>query len=87
MAEIIIKRTIRPSTRLETSRSYRINTQNVLCSDILIVNINHETKPFKKSYCFKGSDVAHKNSINCRVTDYGTHIDISWSGGIEPIKN
>jgi hypothetical protein len=85
MAEIIINRTIRPSTRLDTSKNYRINTKKVVSNDTLIVNIDHETKPFKKSFRFKGSDVADRNSISCRITDYGTHIDISWSSGIKPI--
>lgn len=80
MTDIIRNRTIRPSSRLEISKSYKIDTENVSGRDNLIVNIDHEAKPFKKSYCFKGSDVAHKSSISFRVNDYGTHIDISWSG-------
>lgn len=80
MAEIIRNRTIRPSTRLEKSKSYKIDTKNVSRGDILVVNIDHETKSFRKSYKFNGSDVAHKYSISFRVNDYGTTIDISWSG-------
>jgi len=80
MTEIIRNRTIRPSTRLEKSKSYKIDTKNVSRGDILVVNIDHETKPFRKSYKFNGSDVAHKDSISFRVNDYGTSIDISWSG-------
>ncbi|MGV8945509.1 MAG: DNA-deoxyinosine glycosylase [Lutibacter sp.] len=80
MAEITRNRTIRPSTRLEKSKSYKINTKTVSRDDILVVNINHETKPFRKSYKFKGSDVAQKDSISFRVNDFETSIDISWSG-------
>src|SRR5690606_34358520 len=80
MTEIIRNRTIRPSTRLEKSQSYKIDTKTVSHFDILVVNIDHETKPFSKSYKFNGSDVAHKDSISFRVNDYGTSIDISWSG-------
>lgn len=80
MPEITRNRTIRPSTRLEKSKSYKIDTKNVSIGDILIVNIDHETKPFRKTFQFNGSDVAHKDSISFRVNDYGTHIDIIWSG-------
>ena len=80
MTEITRNRTIRPSTRNEKSKSYKINTETVSRGDILVVNIDHETKPFRKTYKFNGSDVAHKDSISFRVNDYGTSIDISWSG-------
>lgn len=86
MNEITRNRTIRPSTRLETSKSYKINTKNVSRGDILVVNIDHESKPFHKSYKFNGADVAHKDSISFRVTDFGTSIDISWSGAT-PLGN
>lgn len=80
MTEITRNRTIRPSTRLEKSKSYKIDTKTVSRGDIMIVNIDHDTKPFRKTFKFSGSDVAHKDSISFRVNDYGTHIDISWSG-------
>jgi hypoxanthine-DNA glycosylase len=80
MTEITRNRTIRPSTRLEKSKSYKIDTKTVSRGDILVVNIDHETKSFCKSYKFNGSDVAHKDSISFKVNDYGTSIDISWSG-------
>lgn len=80
MTEIIRNRTIRPSTRLEKSKSYKIDTKTVSRGDILVVNIDHETKSFLRSYKFDGSDVEHKESISFRVNDYGTTIDISWSG-------
>lgn len=80
MTTIIRSRTIRPSTRLEQSKSYKINTKVVSSGDILIVNIDHESKTFKQSYTFDGKDVKDKNSISFRVNDYGNRIDISWSG-------
>ncbi|MGV8134809.1 MAG: DNA-deoxyinosine glycosylase [Mangrovibacterium sp.] len=80
MTEIIRNRTIRPSTRLEKSKSYKIDTKTVSRGDILVVNIDHESKPFRKTFKFNRSDVAHKDSISFRVNDFGTHIDISWSG-------
>jgi len=82
MTEISRNRTIRPSTRLEKSKSYKIDTKTVCRGDTLVVNIDHETKPFRKTFKFNGSDVAHKDSISFRVNDFGTSIDISWSGAI-----
>lgn len=81
MTEIIRNRTIRPSTRQEKSeKSYKVNTEVVSQGDTLVVNIDHETKPFNKTFKFKGADVANKKSIHFKVTDYGNSIDISWSG-------
>lgn len=79
MAEIVRNRTIRPSTRQEKSKSYKIDTKSISRGDILVVNIDHETKSFHKTYKFNGSEVAHKDCISFRVNDYGTSIDISWS--------
>ena len=80
MSEIIKKRTIRPSTRLEESKSYKVDTKMVSRGDTLVVNIVHETKPFLRTYKFNGADVVFKDSISFRVNDLGTSIDISWSG-------
>jgi len=80
MAEIVRNRTIRPSSRLVTSKSYKVDTKKVSRGDTLVVNINHESEPFRKTYIFNGAEIAHKNSISFRVSDYGTSIDISWSG-------
>lgn len=80
MSEIIRNRTIRPSSRLETSKSYKVNTSNVSRIDTLIVNIDHESKSFRKTFRFKGSDVEHKDSISFRVLDNGVSLDIRWSG-------
>ncbi|SMP38277.1 DNA-deoxyinosine glycosylase [Anoxynatronum buryatiense] len=83
--EVVRNRTIRPSTRLETSKSYKIDTRKVSTNNTLIVNIDHEAKPFQKSYKFKGSDVAHRNSISFRVDELESPIRITWSG-VTPIE-
>jgi hypoxanthine-DNA glycosylase len=80
MGTITRNRTIRPSSRLVTSKSYKIDTKKVGKGDTLIVNIDHESKRFNKSFKFSGSNLSNRNSISFRVTDYGTRIDISWSG-------
>ena len=80
MAEIIRNRTIRPSSRLASSKSYKIDTRNVGNGDTLIVNIYHESTNFHRTYRFNGNDLSSKNSIHFRVNDFGTRIDISWSG-------
>jgi hypoxanthine-DNA glycosylase len=80
MAEIRRNRTIRPSTRLEKSRSYKVDTKGVSQGDVLLVNIDHETKPFRRSYTFKGSDLAQRDSISFTVGEEGNSIDIRWSG-------
>lgn len=86
MTEIIRNRTIRPSSRLEKSKSYKIDTKKVSAGDILIVNIDHESENLSKTYKFIGDDMATKNSISFRVNDYGTSIDISWIGA-QPINS
>lgn len=80
MGEIIRNRTIRPSSRLESSKNYKVDTKIVSRNDTLIVNIDHESKSFKKTYIFSGVDVAQKDSISFRVKDFGNSLDISWSG-------
>jgi len=80
MAKIVRNRIIRPSSRATSSKSYKIDTKAVGLLDILQVNIEHESDAFSKSYWFKGEDVANRDSISFRVSDFGTRIDISWSG-------
>ena len=80
MAEIIRNRTIRPSSRQKQSKNYKINTAKIYADDILIVNITHESRPFNRTYKFKGTDVAHRNSIHFIVTNLDTSIDIRWNG-------
>lgn len=82
MAEIIRNRTIRPSSRLKTSKTYKINTEAVSDGDTLIVNISHESENFQKTYKFAGKDVAHKRSISFRLNENATSTEILWSGAI-----
>jgi len=85
MAEIIRNRTIRPSTRKKSSVNYRVDISKVMKGDTLIVNISHESQPFKKSYYFEGNTVAERNNLSFRISHYGNSIEIVWSGA-QPIK-
>lgn len=78
MSKIIRRRTIRPSTRLDSSKNYRIQVEGISSGDTVIVEIDHESKPFKKAYTFKGSDIIKKSSLSFTPVDYGTHIEIIW---------
>lgn len=84
MTELTRNRTIRPSSRLESS-TYKIDTKAVGANDVLVVNINHESKAFEKSFRFSGKDLATKNSIHFSVIESGSTIEINWSGA-RPIK-
>lgn len=85
MADIIRNRTIRPSTRLNTSVNYRVHINGILPSDTLIVNITHESKSFAKSFKFKGSEVLKKKSLGFKVFDDGKQIIINWTS-TQPIN-
>ena len=52
MSTIYRNRTIRPSSRLETSVSYKINTEKVTTNDTLVITINHESENFSKEFTF-----------------------------------
>ena len=80
MPEIIRNRVIRPSTRLESSKNYKINTEKVYSGDTLIVNITHESTDFTETYKFDGAAVTKKASISFRVIPSGTDIQINWIG-------
>ena len=54
MSTIYRNRTIRPSSRLETSVSYKINTEKVTTNDTLVITINHESENFSKEFTFSG---------------------------------
>jgi hypothetical protein len=79
MAEIIRNRTIRPSSRQETSVNYRVHLDGISSSDTLIVNIKHESKPFAKTFKFKGIEVLKKKSLGFKVKDDGKQIIINWT--------
>lgn len=78
MQEVIRKRTIRPSTRLKTSGFYRVSIVGLTAADILIVEINHESNPFNKTYKFKGSDVLKKKSLGFKVIEQDGNVHINW---------
>lgn len=86
MAEITRNRTIRPSSRQEVSKSYKIDTKKVNVDDTLIVKVDHESEKFNRTFRFKGSDVAAKNSIHFKVDYFGNRIHITWSGA-QPTKS
>jgi hypothetical protein len=83
MPEITRNRTLRPSTRKETS-SYKVNTEKVGVNDTLVVSIDHESKPFQKVYKFKGSDIANKKSVHFTMIESDNKISIKWIGA-QPI--
>jgi len=76
MAEVTVNRTIRPSSRRANSKSYKVDTSSVGPADTLVVNIDHENKPFRRTFWFSGRDVARKKSISFSVNE----INVSWSG-------
>lgn len=78
MPEIIRNRTIRPSTRKDSSVNYRIHIDGINAGDTLVVNVKHESKPFFKTYKFRGSDVIKKKSLGFKVNDDGKQININW---------
>lgn len=78
MPEITRNRTMRPSTRKDISVNYRIHIDGITASDTLIINITHESKPFRKSFKFRGSDVIKKKSLGFKVVDDGKAIKIHW---------
>ncbi len=84
MSEIIKNRTIRPSTRLESSTSYKVNTSRVTRHDTLIVNVHHEDGTEVGTYRFNGQDVADRNSIHFRVSETSSGLSITW-GAVSPL--
>jgi hypothetical protein len=78
MSEIIRNRTIRPSTRLATSVNYRIHLDGLSPNDTLVVNINHESRPWRKTFRFNGREVLKKKSLGFKVFEEGNRILIHW---------
>ncbi len=77
MPEIIRNRTIYTTTgRKASSVNHRVHINNIDPGDTLIVNINHETIPFQKTFKFKGSDIIKKKSLSFQVQNNGTGIRI-----------
>lgn len=85
MPEVIRNRTIRPSTRKDTSVNYRVHLDGIDSGDTLVVNIKHESSPFFKSFRFKGSEVLKKKSLGFKVVERGDEIEISWTS-TQPIN-
>ncbi len=83
MIKIVRSRTIRPSTRLVTSKTYKVDTEKVGVEDLLEVNIKHESNCFCKVYHFNGQDIASRKSIHFKVIESRDNIEIVWSG-IQP---
>ena len=67
MAEVNKSRTIRPSSRLKTSTSYKINVENVSENDTLVVTIFHESKPLQQVYRFSGKQLRGRKSIHFKT--------------------
>ena len=78
MPDIIRNRTIRPSTRLASSVNYRVHIDGITANDTLIVNISHESRPWRKTFRFNGRDVLRKKSLGFRVSAEGNRILIHW---------
>lgn len=53
MAEIIKNRTVRPSTRKDSSVNYRVDIKGINASDTLIVNITHKRNHLQKHLSLK----------------------------------
>ena len=64
MAELVVNRTIRPSSRGAKSRSYKVDTSSVGSADTLAVTVAHESKPFRRNFWFSGRDVTGRKSIS-----------------------
>lgn len=78
-------RTIKPSSRESTSK-YRVNLENVQVDDIIHINIDHESKPFKESYVIKAKDLNGKKSLYFTTEENGDSIKVIWTGGVVPTK-
>lgn len=67
MAEIHKSRTIRPSSRLETSTSYKVNVEGISANDTLVVTVDHESKPFRQVCRFSGKQLQGRKSIHFKT--------------------
>lgn len=85
MATIYRKRTIRPSTRLKSSKGYKVKTSNVGLDDILIVEIDHENDYLICKYHFKGTDIADRDSIHFYGELQDNSVHITWAT-VQPFK-
>lgn len=78
-------RTIRPSSRQSASK-YRVNVENAQQDEIIHINIDHESKPFKEIYIIKARDLNGKKSLYFTVEENGDSVKVIWTGEILPAK-
>lgn len=76
------QRTLRPSSRKEISKSYKVDTRSILVDDILVLKIFHESdeKNPLGIYEFDGKDIAGKASIHFSAIKVDNAWKISFSG-------
>lgn len=74
MAIVERNRTLRPTTRLASSISYKIDTEKVSEQDKLIVCIYSEQQKLVGEFHFDGHDIVGKKSIHFQYIDG----QISW---------
>ncbi|MCT4637705.1 MAG: hypothetical protein N4A72_08340 [Bacteroidales bacterium] len=78
MAIIKKYRTISPSNRQASSNTYKVSTNSVTVNDILIVFVDHESKPYKNQYAFTGTEISGRKSISFRVEETEESVEVSW---------
>ena len=84
MAIITKNRTIRPSTRVDSS-SYRVKCDTLNPGDILQVNITHESdSSFNEVYEISYEELDGKNSIHFDADYNDNECIISWKANIRP---
>lgn len=69
MAIVERNRILRPSTRLVSSTSYKIDTKKISEQDKLIVRIYSEQYKLIGEFHFEGCDIAGKKSIHFQYID------------------
>src|ERR1700742_375789 len=69
MAEIIRRRTIRPSTRGENSPNYRVDITKVGSGDTLIVEVTHESRPYSKTFKFIGKELIKRKTLSFTASE------------------
>lgn len=81
MATIEKSRVIRPSTRKETSDSYKIDLSRKQENDDVCVTITHESdRKLEKKYRFSAKQLQGKKSIHFKWD----RKEIVWNAGITP---
>lgn len=86
MSEILRTRVIRPSTRKEYSKSYKIQTASVGLNDTLRVEITHESKPGRWIYRFAGLEINRRERVSFRVMEESGDVTITW-GNLQQLSN